>query len=76
MTSQVGPTVALAVIQGQALGPEQPGTAVALLPKAPCPGAPLGAAPAEVRVWFDAALLAVEPVFEDNLASERDAALV
>ena len=77
MTSHVGPTVAPAVIQEQALGPEQPGTAVALLlQKAPCPGAPLGAAPAAVRVWFDAALLAVEPVFEDTLASERDAALV
>ena len=46
-----------------------------LLPEAPCPGAPIGASPAVVRVWFDAALQAVEPIPADTLDSERDAAL-
>ena len=51
-------------------------TAVTLLrPEAPCPGAPIGASPAVVRVWFDAALQAVEPIPADTLEAERDAAL-
>jgi hypothetical protein len=46
-----------------------------LLPEAPCPDAPIGASPAVVRVWFDAALQAMEPIPADTLDSERDAAL-
>ena len=36
--------------------------------------APVGAAPAHVRAWFDSAVEASEPVVDDTLASERDAA--
>ena len=36
--------------------------------------APVGAAPEHVRVWFDSAVEASEPVVDGTLASERDAA--
>ena len=36
--------------------------------------APIGAAPARVRDWFDAAVEASEPIVDGTLASERDAA--
>jgi hypothetical protein len=36
--------------------------------------APVGAAADSVRVWFDAAVEASEPVVDGTLASERDAA--
>ncbi len=56
---------------------EPTGAALALLPaKAPCPSAPVGASPAAVRDWFDAALLAVKPVPDRTLASERETATI
>jgi integrase len=64
------------VAEREPFGLKELSTAVTLLyPEPPCPDAPIGASPAIVRVWFDAALQAVEPIVEDTLDSERDAAL-
>jgi len=52
----------------------QDGLAELLPPARALVPAPVGAAPDNVRAWFDAAVQASEPVVDGTLASERDAA--
>lgn len=49
------------------------GSMVVNLP-APLPCPPLGAAPSQVRIWFDTALRAELPIQDGSLDAERDAA--